>query len=548
MLAPSHGSHSVTPRAGGAALQTAAVLFCLLLAAIPVAAQGPKVITLDSPAPLVQVRVMVRAGAAHDPAGVEGLAYLTGRLVLEGGFGDPKAPVTKEKLAEITRPWGEGALPRVQVSKETTVFSMTVPREVLPQFLQQVFQPLFTQPLFEAKELDRLRAETLQTLRSNLRLEQIELVGLVALDNYIHHGTAYAHPDMGVEKGLEAVSADGVRTFYRSHYRPENIVLGVSTADATVVDPLRAALASLNTGEKPQQARALEPPAPIRGREVVILALPNAISTGIHAGFPLKITRRDPEYWPLYVANIWFGTHRDSFGHLYNTIRSDRGYNYGDYSYIEHFEGRPFALFPPVNTPRRFQYFSIWIRPVQHDYAVHLMKALTWELENLIRSGLTEEQCALAKNKTRVLYLSLAETASRLLGTRLDDEFYGLSPGYLEGYLQRVDAVTCDQVNTAIRRHLQAQNLKYVVVTDDEQAPKIAEAIASSQPARGKTPADYQIEVKEQEGQRIFLVPEGKRPLLQRDSVWAHYWLDIPRERIRIVPAEKIFETAALPE
>ena len=66
--------------------------------------------------------------------------------------------------------------------------------------------PLFTQPMLDAKELDRLRGETLQRLRSNLRLEQIELVGLVALDNVIYEGTSYAHPDMGTEKGLEAVT------------------------------------------------------------------------------------------------------------------------------------------------------------------------------------------------------------------------------------------------------------------------------------------------------------------------------------------------------
>ena len=175
-------------------------------------------------------------------------------------------------------------------------------------------------------------------------------------------------------------------------------------------------------------------------------------------------------------------------------IRADRGYNYGDYSYIEHFEGRPFFLFPPPNSPRRHQYFSLWIRPVQHDYAHHLLKAMTWELENFIRTGLIEEQCELAKNKARVLYLGLAETTARLLGYRLDDDFYALSSGYLDDYLKNVDTVSCREVNAAIRKYLQAANLKYVIVTDDERAAKLAEEIAAGGPAWGKAPADYQIE------------------------------------------------------
>ncbi len=69
------------------------------------------VVTLASPSPLYEVQIMVRAGSAEDPRGKEGTASLVGRMMLEGGFGDPKNPVTKEKLAEITRPWGEAAYP-----------------------------------------------------------------------------------------------------------------------------------------------------------------------------------------------------------------------------------------------------------------------------------------------------------------------------------------------------------------------------------------------------------------------------------------------------
>ncbi|MFX4543531.1 hypothetical protein ABTA76_19980, partial [Acinetobacter baumannii] len=82
--------------------------------------------------PLVSVKVMVLAGSANDPAGLEGLANLAGGLLIEGGFGPEDSPVTKDRLAEITRPWGTGAYPVVAVGKESTTFSMLVPREVLP--------------------------------------------------------------------------------------------------------------------------------------------------------------------------------------------------------------------------------------------------------------------------------------------------------------------------------------------------------------------------------------------------------------------------------
>ena len=529
------------------------VLLVLLALALPfaLAAQQPKVVTVDSSSPLLKVKVMVKAGSAADPAGQEGLAYMTGRLLLEGGYGDPKKPVTKEQLAEITRPWGEGAYPQVLVGKETSTFSVTIPREVFTDCVARVLRPLFTEPLFASAELDRVRKETLEEIRSVLRFQRIELLGLLALDNDIYNGTSYAHLTEGTVRGLEQVKSESVRGFYRTWYRPENLTLAVSTKDAAIVSGLREALAGV--GQRAGDAAALSPraveaPALVAGRHVTIIGLPKAIATGLHAGFPIPVTRADPDFWPLYVANVWFGTHRDSFSHLYQVIREERGYNYGDYSYIEYFEGRPMYMFPPTNSPRRYQYFSIWIRTVGHDYAHHLMKALTWELENVVRNGLTPEQVEAAKNKARVLYLSLAENVDRLVGYKLDDEFYGLTPGYLDQYLARIDAVTPEAVNAAIGKYLQAENIRYVVVTDQGLAEKLADDIARNRNVRGKTPKEYQLDSEPREGVPYWLVPEGRLKTLQQDAVWEAYRLDIPRSNIRIVKAEQMFETAAMPE
>jgi zinc protease len=205
-------------------------------------------------------------------------------------------------------------------------------------------------------------------------------------------------------------------------------------------------------------------------------------------------------------------------------------------------------MFPPTNSPRRYQYFSIWIRTVGHDYAHHLMKALTLELENLVRSGLTPEQVEAAKNKARVLYLSLAENVDRLVGYKLDDEFYGLTPGYLDQYLARIDAVTPEAVNAAIRKYLQTENLRYVVVTDQSVAEKLADDIANNRSASGKTPKQYQLDSEQREGVPYWLVPDGRLKTLQQDAVWEAYRLDVPRANIRIVKAEQMFETAAMPQ
>lgn len=98
----------------------------------PVHVFGPNLVTLPSSSPLYQIQIMVRTGSADDPVGKEGTAALVAQALIEGGFGDPKNPVTKEKLAEITRPWGDAATPQVLVDKQATTFSMVVPRDAFP--------------------------------------------------------------------------------------------------------------------------------------------------------------------------------------------------------------------------------------------------------------------------------------------------------------------------------------------------------------------------------------------------------------------------------
>src|SRR6185295_8617998 len=82
-------------------------------------------------------------------------------------------------------------------------------------------------------------------------------------------------------------------------------------------------------------------PEAFTGRHAFVIEEPNAPAASVHLGFPIDVNRNSPDFWPLYIANVYFGTHRDSFGQLYNEIRNERGYNYGDYSYIEYWAGRP---------------------------------------------------------------------------------------------------------------------------------------------------------------------------------------------------------------
>jgi zinc protease len=494
----------------------------------------PRVVTLDSKAPLVTVRVMITHGSTSDPAGKEGLATLTGDAIADGGYRGANGVVTKEQLAELTMPWGSGARPAVFSSSRSTTFFFTAPRDVIGRYVSEVLRPMLTAPEFEAEEIERLKNETLSQITS-IRSEDLEALGLAAIDQYVLAGTGYGHHVIGRESTVPTLTRDDVVRFYRDYYRAENAIVGISTTDPAVVqqvtDAVRAINADATTGSP---AAPSAQPEQFTGRQVLLIEEPNAPAASVHLGFPFPVNRNHPDYWPLYIANVWLGTHRDSFGQLYQKIREERGYNYGNYSYIEHWNGRTNNLFQVFNQPREQQYFSLWVRPVKHEHAVHLMKAITYELEQMVRNGLTPEQVEESKKKARVLYLNLGETVPRLVGARVDDAFYGLTQGgFLDAYIESLDRVTPQQVNDAIRRHLNTENVKYVVVTSTPHVQNTVNQIKGSAPVFGKSWQEYEFTTaKLPDGTTVWQVPEAKLPTVQLDAVWAAYPLGVRDVRV----------------
>ena len=116
----------------------------------------------------------------------------------------------------------------------------------------------------------------------------------------------------------------------------------------------------------------------------------DAIATAISIGFPIDLTRADDDFYALMVANSYFGEHRTFNGLLMNKMRGQRGLNYGDYSYIEHFVQDGGSRLPVPNIPRRQQFFSIWIRPVPHHNAHFALRQALRELRVLVDDGLRE--------------------------------------------------------------------------------------------------------------------------------------------------------------
>jgi zinc protease len=438
-----------------------AVMGVLLSALAPAAmAQpgGPQFVLLPSPdSPLVSIRLMFDAGSIYDPPGKEGLSALTALMI--GRAGTARRPY--EGLIEALYPMA--ARIDVATEREVVVLEAQVHRETLADFTA-LLEEVLLQPGFREEDFTRNREQLLAFLTTTLRSASDELLGLELVQQQVFRNHPYGHSEAGTVKGLGAITLQDVREFYRARYTQAALIVGLGGGYPSGFDgTLRSRLAALPAGMPAR--RDLPAPAPIEGRRFTLVDK-RTESVGIHFGYPLALTRKDADFYPLLVANSFLGEHRTFHGRLMHQLRSLRGLNYGDYSYIEFWDNPPGTSNPSPNTPRRQQYFSVWLRPVVPDNAVFAFRAAVSEVDRLIARGLTDEEFALTRDFL-VSYSKLwARDQAARLGFHMDSRFYGM-PYFIDHLEERLSGMTAADVNRAVKKYLQTANFEAVFVTGD---------------------------------------------------------------------------------
>jgi len=490
------------------------VLLCSFLALTAVAAaQTPAIQTVTLPqreSPLIAVRVMLTVGSIHDPAGKEGLAALTALMVGQAGTRRHTYKELLEALYPIASSIG------VRTDREVTVFVGEAHRETLERYTALLTEVLL-EPAFTDSDLQRNREQLLAYLTSTLRSANDELLGLEMIQQKVFEGHPYDHSPAGTVEGLKSVTLDDVKRFYAEHYTRANILLGVAGGyPENYVAGLQAFLSKLPVG-KPGLRPLPQPKAP-KGRHFTLIEK-KTDSTGIHLAHPLPVTRADPDFYPLLVANSFLGEHRTFHGRLMNELRGLRGLNYGDYSYIEHWHNPPGTTSPAPNVPRRHQYFSVWVRPVAAANAAFALRNALFEVDRLTTTGMTQAEFDLTRRFV-VNYSKLwAQTLSNRLGLHLDSRFYG-TPYFIDEIDKRLGQLTVDDVNRVAKKYIRTDALRVVMVLGDAAGMKAA--LEAGKPS----PMKYESEV----------------PAAVKEADKAIQAIPIRPAAIEIVPAAQVFQ------
>ncbi|MGI9055607.1 MAG: M16 family metallopeptidase [Pyrinomonadaceae bacterium] len=390
--------------------------------------------------PLVSMNLVLNTGGAANPAGKEGLSSVTANL-LETGTKTRSAVEIANQLQSIGANFGAGS------SWDQTNVSLQTLTRNLDKALD-IYADVINNPLFPADEFETQRKRTLvgfEQLKDNPN----------AISNIAYNALLYGknHPYgkslSGNKDSITNLKRDDVVKFYDTYYRPNNAALiVVGDVDAkTLLPKLEKAFAGWKAGD----VSAITTPEAenFDAAGIYIVDKPGAAQSVISIG-QIGVARDNPDYFPLQVMNSILGGQFSARVNM--NLREDKGYTYGARSGFAFRRGAgPFSASADVKTA------------VTKESVMEFMKEL-----NGIRGAIPVTKAELEYNKQSIIrrFPRTVETVGQISGSLADLYVYDLPATYYNDYIQKVNAVTVEDINRVANKYLTPDKMAIVIVGD----------------------------------------------------------------------------------
>ena len=406
--------------------------------------------------PMVNLYAVVKAGAAADPAGEEGLASITAGLLRKG----TKSRSAQQFAADLDYIGGA-------FEAEAGADFSSVSSEFLTKDLDRglnLFTDALLHPTFPQAEVDKLLAQNLDGVRG--AKDDPQQVMLLYYDAYLYSGHPYGRPAGGDELSLPRIKRDAITKFYEVNYAPGNTILAV--AGEFNAAEMRKKLEE-SFGAWPAHAvtnPAIPAAVPAKGKRLLLVDKEDATQTYFAFG-NVGMSRTDPDRVAIRVVNTVFGGRFTS--ELNEALRVESGYTYGASSF-----------FDPRKTAGPFAIFSF----TKNETTVQAIDLALQVLDKLHRQGLTAEQLQSAKSYIKGQFPPAIETSKQLAQIIVNYEFYGLSDDEVNQLESRVDAVTPELARQVIQKYFPSENLVFVLIGKSSAIRAAVEKYAERRDAR----------------------------------------------------------------
>lgn len=337
-----------------------------------------------------------------------------------------------------------------QLSFSAGTFRLGFSARFLKQDQEAVLELLAEQlrePAFDAGEFEKVKLQALAGLRRALESTAAVARNVLLRQLYDPQHPNY-EPDLEEQlRSLEALTLEDVRRFYETHYGPQRMIL-VAVGDVDEASLARSVRRLFGGwASKTLKATFVGRVRSQTPSGVLTRYMPDKANVDVYLAHPLALTRTDPDYMPVFLANFILGGNFSA--RLMQTVRDSLGLTYGIGSSLSGI------------TPWTQGHWQITVT-LAPENTRRGIEATQEQLRKFVQGGVSSEEVE-AKKSTLIgnFKVGLA-TSSGLASTILNYEELGLGVTYLDRYPLEIQRLTVDQINQVIRKYFHPDRLLIV--------------------------------------------------------------------------------------
>ena len=399
-------------------------------------------------APLLAARIAIRGGALADAPGREGSAALLAAL-LGKGAGKRDAVAFVDAVADVGGELGFSA------DREALWASADFLAEDA-QLMLELLADALLRPTLSQEEFGKLRTRAIQSLAAAKDGDPRGLMGTYG-DAWLFREHPYGRPVDGDERSLAALTLDDLRAYYQQQVGADRAIIAL-VGDIEPRSMRRTVESAFGRWRKATGALP-EVPVPLRenGARVLLVDKPGATQTYFWIG-SVGAAVDDPAREAQDLVQTLFG---GRFTSMLNTeLRVKSGLTYGAGASIDRLAqpgAASYASFTRTDATAQAIDMALDVQARLHD------------------APLPADQIESARRYVLGQFAPDFQTNAQIAGAFATLALQGQSRERIEGYGERIQAVSPDAVAAARRVFPQGRNYAMVVIGD---AAKIADDIA----------------------------------------------------------------------
>jgi zinc protease len=403
---------------------------------------GLRLITIYDPSlPRIAIGLGISVGSWQDPDGKSGLSHLTAQTLEQG---------TKTKSAsQIANEFGQLGTDFSNITNyDFSVFSTSGLSQNRYELLS-LFSDVILNPTFAPLEVGRQKSQAKSAIVQSLDQPEIVIDQIFKESLFPQH--PYGNPILGNLKSVELIQASDLQNFYKNWYLPESAVLVVSgDFDPNFVKTVEEKFEKWQHNPNFVAEKSLIPPN-IEKRTVRKIVTKQGLKQAQIRIGQIGIKRNDPDFLRLRLANLILGGAFAS--RLNQKIRDDLGLTY--------------SISSSSDVKKRSGIFEISTF-TRHEKTAETVEQTLKVIREFINDGITKEELASAKNLVISQFPMAIETTDKLGQQLINLRMYEISDNYLRNFKETVNEITTEQVNSAIRKRFDLEQLNIIIYADQE--------------------------------------------------------------------------------